>query len=371
MITLKLCLIFTLSSVCLLFCIYLLLCSPNSKRKFWLAVTFISLTFINGIELLFYFPTIKNYLSTHLSFVFFNIETIQMTIIPALAIYLFKFHSNTKTNWKYFLPAMLCFVYSLFKGFNSQTSIINNAVCHRDLWSLAENYYFITLQILQIIYYITVIPETLKNSQYDIQTKNYHKVLFKIVIVCNIVYIVDYVFALRFREHLLLQVYMYIFYLFASLLTYIVLFLLEAKHDFILQTLGQITKKYSGSNLTIKRIEQIKFTIEEYMETQKPYLNPDFTLEMMSESILIQRNHISQLINETYNMNFREYINMYRIKESIRLMNDENEEDLNINQIFYESGFNSKSVFNTAFKKQTNMTPSEYRKNISNHVQFE
>ena len=73
--------------------------------------------------------------------------------------------------------------------------------------------------------------------------------------------------------------------------------------------------------------------------------------------------YLSHVINASFNQNFRDFINSYRIEESkSRLVQD----DMNILNIAYEVGFNSKSAFNTAFKKFTGMTPKEYRKkNIS------
>jgi AraC-like DNA-binding protein len=204
-----------------------------------------------------------------------------------------------------------------------------------------------------------------RQNQEDDITKSYHNLLFRIIFACNVMYVINYILDLAYETHILAQTYVYVIYLFTSLLAYIVLFLLETKHALVSQTLGQITQKYAGSSLTTENKEQIMAQIKEYMETKQPYLNQEFTLENMSEDISILRTHISQVINEEHKMNFREYINMYRIKESIRLLEEDNQEnDLNINQIFYESGFNSKSVFNTAFKKHTNLTPSEYRKKV-------
>jgi AraC-like DNA-binding protein len=367
MLTLKLCLIFTLTCVCLFFSLYLFIGSPNRKGKYWLAATFVGLTLINGIELLFYFPAIKNSIALYFDFIFYQKETLQIAIIPAFALYLLKYHANTKTVWVHFLPAISSLAYCIIFALNSPATVIDMAVCHRDVWSVPLNYTFIVVQSLQIIYYILILVPVLsqRQNQEDDITKSYHNLLFRIIFACNVMYVINYILDLAYETHILAQTYVYVIYLFTSLLAYIVLFLLETKHALVSQTLGQITQKYAGSSLTTENKEQIMAQIKEYMETKQPYLNQEFTLENMSEDISILRTHISQVINEEYKMNFREYINMYRIKESIRLLEEDNQENgLNINQIFYESGFNSKSVFNTAFKKHTNLTPSEYRKKV-------
>ena len=65
------------------------------------------------------------------------------------------------------------------------------------------------------------------------------------------------------------------------------------------------------------------------------------------------------------NQNFFDFINGYRIKEAKRLLVDPKGELLTILAIAEEVGFNSKSSFNTAFKKITGMTPTEYKKSVS------
>jgi AraC-like DNA-binding protein len=74
--------------------------------------------------------------------------------------------------------------------------------------------------------------------------------------------------------------------------------------------------------------------------------------------------YVSQIINESFRQNFREYVNRYRIEESKRLL-VQPRQILNITGIAYDSGFNSKSAFNRAFKKQTGMTPREYRRQVA------
>jgi AraC-like DNA-binding protein len=363
MLTLKLCLIFTLTCVCLFFSLYLFIGSPGKKGKYWLAAYFVGLAAISGIDLLFYFPSVKNAVAVYFEFVFYQKETLQFAIIPSFALYLLKNYANPRTVWVHFLPAILSFVYGVFHTLNSPLTVIDTAICHRDLWSSYECYAFVGVQAFQIAYYFLVLFPIMLHAQKDDLIKRFHNLLFKVIFACSVVYIADYVLAVVFKEHLGIQVYMYVFYLFTSLLAYVFLFLLETKYTLVSQTLGHFTQKYAGSSLTSESKSQIMAQIEAYMETKQPYLDPEFTLENMAKELSVLRTHISQVINEAHKMNFREFINMYRIKESMRLLAEANQENgLNINQIYYESGFNSKSVFNTAFKKQTNLTPSEYRK---------
>jgi AraC-like DNA-binding protein len=364
MLTLKLCLIFTLTCACLFFSIYLFISSLKIKEKAWLGATFMGLTLISSIDLIFYFPEIKNSISPYFGLLFYQKETLELITLPLFALYFLKSSSTMKMGWVHFTPAAMSLLFCLLYGLYSPNSMIDLAVCHRDVWPKYVNYGFVICQSIQIIYYFSLIFPVLRQHRYNNDiTKGYRTLLFKVIFVSHAIYIVDYTLAIAFERELLVQVYLYVFYLFASLLAYAVLFLLESNYVPVFQSTQQITPKYAGSSLTIQNKELIMDQIKAYMETKQPYLNPEFTLENMAEGISILRTHISQVINEEHKMNFREYINTFRIKESIRLMKEVNQGNtMNINQIFYEAGFNSKSVFNTAFKKQTNLTPSEYRK---------
>jgi AraC-like DNA-binding protein len=58
-------------------------------------------------------------------------------------------------------------------------------------------------------------------------------------------------------------------------------------------------------------------------------------------------------------MDFRNFINRFRVEEAQRLLKSDPE--MSILTICFEVGFNSKSTFNTAFKKISGITPRDYR----------
>ncbi|NOU47165.1 MAG: helix-turn-helix transcriptional regulator [Bacteroidales bacterium] len=103
-----------------------------------------------------------------------------------------------------------------------------------------------------------------------------------------------------------------------------------------------------------------KLLLFDYMNSEKPYLNPDITLETVAKDTSINVRVLSQIINESYKNNFNGYINEYRIKESLKQLSY-TENKKTILEIVYESGFNSKSAFYAEFKKHTGITPQEYR----------
>ena len=100
------------------------------------------------------------------------------------------------------------------------------------------------------------------------------------------------------------------------------------------------------------------------METKKPYLQGDLVLPQLAQQLGISANYLSQVINEQLKVNFYDFINGYRVEDAKRLMKNAGQKNINILKIAFDSGFNSKSAFYTAFKKVTSMTPTQYRKTL-------
>ena len=124
-------------------------------------------------------------------------------------------------------------------------------------------------------------------------------------------------------------------------------------------------KKYENSFLSDADKEYYKEMLTKYMKTAKPYLNMSINLTALANELSIPARYLSQVINESFSKNFYDFVNLYRIEECKRLFNDPHFEKKNILEIAFESGFNTKATFNSAFKKFTGLTPKEYRKNIS------
>jgi AraC-like DNA-binding protein len=105
--------------------------------------------------------------------------------------------------------------------------------------------------------------------------------------------------------------------------------------------------------------------LEEFMKVNEPFLDPSLTIYSLAKLLNIPPNELSVLINRNLNTPFFSFINGYRIKKAMDLLRNPEHNKLTILEILYKVGFNSKSSFNTSFKKITNQTPSEYRKTHS------
>jgi AraC-like DNA-binding protein len=122
------------------------------------------------------------------------------------------------------------------------------------------------------------------------------------------------------------------------------------------------SKKYERSGLAPEKAEEHSAKLIHCMETAKPFKNAELTLQELAAQLSIPPNHLSQVINDKLGQNFFDFINGYRVKEAQQALRDPAKQHLTILAIAYEAGFNSKSAFNAAFKKHTDMTPSQFKK---------
>ena len=120
-------------------------------------------------------------------------------------------------------------------------------------------------------------------------------------------------------------------------------------------------KKNEFSGLDENNKKRYQKKLLQLFENEKPYLDPSLQLADLAKRMSIPMRYMSQIINEQFNINFYDFINQYRIQESKQFLINGNTEKKTILEILYQSGFNSKSVFNTAFKKHTGKTPSEFK----------
>ncbi len=120
--------------------------------------------------------------------------------------------------------------------------------------------------------------------------------------------------------------------------------------------------KYSTSSINDERMDEAAETLRALMEEEKVFLDPDLTLKKLAQRLGIHYNHLSRIINEKHEESFNNFINRHRIDEAKRRLSDPAFREKNILEIMLETGFYSKSTFNTAFKKFTGQSPSEFRK---------
>lgn len=123
------------------------------------------------------------------------------------------------------------------------------------------------------------------------------------------------------------------------------------------------TKSSPASSLAEDKMEQIANKLKEVMSKDSLFLEDDLSLRRLSDVIAVSENHISETFSQFLNTNFFQFVNSYRIERAMSLLTSTNK---TISVIAFDVGFNSKSTFNTAFKKTAGTTPTAYRNDANN-----
>jgi AraC-like DNA-binding protein len=119
--------------------------------------------------------------------------------------------------------------------------------------------------------------------------------------------------------------------------------------------------KYAKSGLTEERMQALADQLAQFMAQDKAFLEGDLTLGQLAGRMGVPQHHISQVLNQHLACSFFEYINRLRVQEAQRCLADPAFSGQTVLEVGMAAGFNSKAAFNTAFKRFTGTTPSDYR----------
>lgn len=111
-----------------------------------------------------------------------------------------------------------------------------------------------------------------------------------------------------------------------------------------------------------KTTQKLGDLLYDHMVKNKPFLNNELTIQDLADQLEVSTQEISSYLNKELGVNFFNYINTFRIEEAKQRITNPYYDNETLLGIAYDSGFNSKTSFNTLFKKETGMTPSEYKK---------
>jgi AraC-like DNA-binding protein len=128
--------------------------------------------------------------------------------------------------------------------------------------------------------------------------------------------------------------------------------------------MGTDSEKYTRSSLKLSQAEGYVKCLVDYMNNSKAWKDQELSIAKLSSETGIPKHHITQILNENLQKNFYTFVNEYRTEQAKLLIASPKYENWSFVAIAYECGFNSKTAFNTFFKKYTNMTPTEYKRMI-------
>lgn len=130
-----------------------------------------------------------------------------------------------------------------------------------------------------------------------------------------------------------------------------------------IRTFARSSTRFS---ITEKQKNEHIIALEKLLIEDKTYLDPSLTLQKIATQLQISKGHLSRVINNELNTSFTDYLNTLRVEEAKRYLANPDFSSYTLVAIGLEAGFNSKSTFNLAFKKNTGMTPSQFKKAPAN-----
>jgi len=122
-------------------------------------------------------------------------------------------------------------------------------------------------------------------------------------------------------------------------------------------------EKYKNSGVKVKKASEMYKNLLQYMQKEKPYLQPKLSLSELAQKLDLSTNQLSQIINQQAGVNFYDFVNKYRVEEF--LQQAEKNRNFSLLALALDAGFNSKSSFNYIFKKQKGLSPSQYLTRIA------
>lgn len=324
-------------------------------------------------------------LSESYPFVIKFINSLQFLLAPSIYISILYFVNPTGKfkvrYWLHFLP-FLIFAVLEFIVFGFEKSIST-----RVLFDIGETSFFIRdILPFQILVYVFVCYRILTkhNKNLELLTANTQKInlnwvkLFLLILILPILFWINDAFSIiPFLVELNAFVYsISILFLgfYAMKQTAIFPFEnedLEEISEVIKETDARPieTKIQSSENKTPKPkrlndedVSELSAQLDSLMKDDKIFLDNEINLASVAEKLGISIHDTSYLINEVTGNNFYNFINRHRVEEAKRLLISPKSKNLNMLGIAFESGFNSKTTFNTAFKKWVGVSPTEYVK---------
>ena len=120
-------------------------------------------------------------------------------------------------------------------------------------------------------------------------------------------------------------------------------------------------EKYEKSGLSKEKSEELSKRLKTFMKENQPFKESNLSLHQLAEMLDITPHNLSEVINTGLQMNFFDFVNKYRVERVKEDILDSNKKHLTLLSIALDAGFNSKSSFNSIFKKHTGLTPSGFR----------
>lgn len=292
---------------------------------------------------------------------------------PFLLVYIKKISilSEKKIDYWVFVPGVIEFIIAItifFLPINLKNEI--KETLFLDLYFISGLFYTLLIIVL-ILKQIHGNIEEVENQYSNMQNKTlkwskwfaYFSIVFHVLILVNFF----------FRNH--------VWYAWISVFNVVLIYWISFKGISQKNIPSLVLNKDDSINIDIEEIvneskissKEKKFisesearvifdNVDSYVKKSKCFTNNGLTIIDIAEAVNIHPKRISFVINDITSQNFNNYINEYRVDLAKKMLRSNQTNNLSIEGIGIEAGFNSKATFYNAFKKNTKMTPSQYKR---------
>jgi AraC-like DNA-binding protein len=138
-------------------------------------------------------------------------------------------------------------------------------------------------------------------------------------------------------------------------------FIMNQRYPELYEKLKEEVRQYKDHiHLKGMNLSRLESELNLLMEKKEIYTDSNLTLKTLGSELSLNEHQLSEYLNRIQGQSFKSFINHHRIEKACRLLKGSS--DQNILEIAFDSGFRSKSAFNTSFQKTMGITPSEYRR---------
>lgn len=267
----------------------------------------------------------------------------------------------------HFVPATAHLISMIPQILLSKDTYIHMMMVERTPWLFVTWLTFEGLAIILNFGYLYLSYRVIQKHKNNPMTKTYHQYIYTILIllgVCLAGWAQGYVLYFFNIKTFVSFIGSNLGWLLPMGVTYYLGYLMTVKPQLFQMPIAPKIK-YQNSPLGKSDMERSKEKLEDFMQSQRPYINTGINLNTLAEMLDTKPANLSRVINECYDKNFFDFINAYRIQHFIEIAPLPEHRHKTLLGIALEVGFNSKSTFNRAFKKETQMTPTAYFKQLS------
>lgn len=370
---------------CILFSIYLLGYKEIKKSSKWLLVSFLLVKAVTEAgEFLGHFLELRTIIIETTPLTLYAYYPYRLAYVPFIYLYIV---SLTKKDFKFnikqilhFVPFLLTALYIVAKYKSLDANLAKELIDKRELLKGLDYNFIKLIEYSQFFSYAIVSLYII--NKYRLRIKASFSTVENIYLSWPYVVIWGLICwkVLRMSDYLLYATIkdissniLYTLYIAAEIafLVFIsLLFLKGLKQPNVLFGIIEESSKSKYEKTSLPEIQRKSYEqkLVQYMQDEKPYLDPFLNIKELAKKISIPAHHLSQVINSNIRKNFFDFINSYRIEESKKLLTQYSSQEKTVLEILYDCGYNSKSVFNTAFKKHTGLTPTQFREKTSMKV---